>query len=75
MAYRNETGGTEQLKDVALPWEYDLGSPNSGQFFYISAQNRGSSGTVVAEILVKGVPVKHSESSGAYVIATVSGKY
>jgi hypothetical protein len=75
VTYRNETGGTQQEMDVELPLTHDLGTPNHGQVFYISAQNSGGGDTVVVEILLKGESVKRSESSGEYVIATASGRY
>lgn len=45
-----------------------------GDFVYISAQNQGSSGTVTCRITVDGVVVSKVTSSGAYTIASCSGK-
>lgn len=44
-----------------------------GDFVYLSAQNDRSSGSVTATIWVNGSRWKQVTSSGAYVIATVSG--
>ncbi len=80
----NESGGTSQFSDVALPWEYSFkGYAGTGTydylFVYVSAQNQGSTGTVTATILYKKDETdqyqtyKTSTSSGAYVIASAYG--
>ncbi|MBI9099143.1 MAG: hypothetical protein JEY91_11730 [Spirochaetaceae bacterium] len=68
----NENGGTSQYSDVAVPWEYSF-TGWEGDFIYLSAQNQGSSGSVICTIYRNGGEYKSSTSSGAYVIATVSG--
>jgi hypothetical protein len=75
LTYENASGGTEQKHDAVLPWTYQLGEPHRGQFLYISAQNSGSYGTIVTEIVIDGQVVKHSESEGEYSIASASGRY
>jgi hypothetical protein len=75
LTYQNASGGTEQRHDETLPWTYQLGEAHRGQFLYISAQNSGSYGTIIAEIVIDGVVVKHSESEGQYTIASASGRY
>lgn len=45
------------------------------EFLYLSAQNRGSSGSITVIIIVNNEVWKSSTSSGAYVIATASGYY
>lgn len=72
VTYTNEQGGTEQ-QTVPLPWKriyYML----PGEFAYISAQNQSDKGSVTCSIELDGTTVKESTSSGAYVIATCSGK-
>lgn len=71
LTYTNEQGGTEQA-DVALPWRKVI-SVRQGQFVYISAQNQDASGGVACDIRVSMEAFKHSESRGAYVIASCSG--
>lgn len=45
----------------------------SGDFVYISAQNKRGHGTVSCRISIDGVPVSENESSGGYAIATCEG--
>lgn len=72
--------GTVQLNDKAVP----LGNKTSGKrgitypmtrghFVYLSAQNKGSSGTITCRITVDGVVVSTNTSSGGYAIASCSG--
>jgi len=68
----NATGGTEQYSIVRLPKKY-IYTSFVDRFAYISAQNRGTSGTVTVSIYLNGELFKTSSSSGAYVIATASG--
>ena len=72
LTYENATGDTEQA-DVALPWEKTF-SAEEGAFLYISAQNDRDSGAITCEILLNGTVAKTAKSSGAYVIATCSGR-
>lgn len=65
-------GGTSQLDNVHLPWSAFDTYPR-GAWLYLSAQNEGESGTVTVTIEVYGEPAKTTTSSGAYVIANVSG--
>lgn len=74
ITYENETGGTEQ-RTVGIPWTSASWKVQDGDFLYISAQNQGETGSVICEILIDGVSIKKSTSSGAYVIATCSGRY
>ncbi len=69
----NGGGGTEQYSKVAIPWSYTEQS-FADNFLYVSAQNQGDRGTVTVKIYVDGVLFKTSSSSGAYVIATASGR-
>lgn len=71
LTYTNEQGGTEQV-EVTLPWRKALSVPR-GQFVYVSAQNKDAAGGVSCDIRVDMQLFKHSESRGAYVIASCSG--
>ena len=44
-----------------------------GEFFHISAQNQGDSGSVTGTVEVDGKVVKTTTSTGGYVIASCSG--
>jgi hypothetical protein len=44
-----------------------------GHFVYISAQNKGSSGTITCRITVDGVAISTNTSSGGYAIASCTG--
>lgn len=70
LTYHTETGGTEQ-RDVSLPWQTTF-TADEGTFLYLSAQNRGEFGTVIAKIRVNAITVKESRSEGAYKIASVN---
>lgn len=72
LTYSNEQGGTEQ-HDVTLPWRKLVVMRKRG-FAYISAQNKSDSGDVKVEITLNGVPVKASQSSASYGIASASGR-
>lgn len=75
LTYRNSSGGTEQ-KTVTLPHTIPTIGPyifSPGDFLYISAQNRASSGTITVTIKLNGATFKQSTSSGAFAIATASG--
>ena len=72
VTYQNEAGGTSQESMVVLPWTYFFVA-NEGDFTYISAQNMGDTGSITVEIYNEFGLIKTSSSSGAYVIASVSG--
>jgi hypothetical protein len=69
----NAQGGTEMISGVYLTWSKKIEVPE-GHFVYLSAQNNGEAGGVTVIIKLNGVEVKRSYSSGAYVIATASGR-
>lgn len=71
LTYENGQGGTQQ-EVVRLPWRTTI-TARSGDFLYISAQNKNDSGGVIVGIGVDGQPFKESQSSGAYTIASASG--
>lgn len=72
LTYQNAGGSSEQ-RDVAVPWDMDFVA-TPGQFLYVSAQNKGETGTITCNILLNGVVVKTSTSQGAYKIASCSGR-
>ena len=72
LTFTNQSGGTEQHK-VDLPWRQSM-TVKKGFFAYISAQNQKSYGALTVKILLNGIPVKSSDSSGEYGIASASGK-
>lgn len=81
ITYSNADGGTSQQStvDVPLTRKSDGGEgiqfqATEGQFLYISAQNHGEYGDITCTIEVDGIPMKTSRSSGAYTIATCSGR-
>lgn len=72
LTIENETGNTEQLDDVRLPYKKTF-SIKRGEFVYLSAQNQGESGSVTCTITVDGDVVETATSTGAFVIAGCSG--
>ena len=68
--------GTAQYSNVGSGWKYTWTQVNDNpRFLYISAQNQNSSGTFTVKIIKDGSVIATKTSSGAYVIATVSGSY
>ncbi len=74
ITYSNVQGGTEQRDAVRTNWTHAMTGVERGQFVYISAQNNGRSGSVSCQIVVDEVVFRESTSSGAYAIATCSGR-
>ncbi len=72
ITYQNEDGGTSQLSDEPLPWSISF-KGDAMDFVYVSAQNKGETGSVTATIYKDGEQFKSSTSSGAYVIASADG--
>lgn len=70
VTYNNAQGGSQQIGNASVPWSQTF-TADSGSFLYLSAQNKGESGTVETEIDVDGKPRKQSQSSGGYTIADV----
>ena len=73
LTYTNAGGDTEQIGAITLPWEINFTS-RRGAFLYVSVQNKFDHGSVKCEILLDGVVVKESSSTGGYVIASCSGR-
>lgn len=70
LTYENSTGNTEQ-RGMTGSWYYEFNAYKGG-FYYISAQNNSSSGSVTVKILIDGKVEEEATSSGAYCIATAS---
>jgi hypothetical protein len=66
--------GTVQYANVGSGWAYTW-TQTGTRWLYFSAQNNTSSGTVTVKIFRDGEVIAQQTSSGAYVIATVSGTY
>ena len=79
LTMQTSDGGTSQVDATRVPLTSKSGKDGltmvmeAGDFFYISAQNQGSSGSVTCTVEVDGVPVKTTTSQGEYVIAACSG--
>lgn len=72
ITYQSSAGGTSQTTDSLLPWSYTYKADRDA-FLYVSAQNSGQTGCVVAEIIRKGSTLESVQSCGAFAIATASG--
>jgi hypothetical protein len=66
------TSGTQQFSNVTNPTYEFWFTP--GAFVYFSVQNQSDSGEVSCSITTNGRTVSSNKSSGAYVIATCSGR-
>lgn len=64
--------GSQQEQRRPVPWEKSF-TASTGEFLYISAQNRGEYGTVRCQIMVDGRTIQDAESKGGYTIASCSG--
>lgn len=73
LTYSTASGGYAQQANVALPAVVQLGSVAPGAFLYVSAQNKGASGTIDVAIKVNEKPYRVTTSNGAFVVATASG--
>lgn len=74
VTYSNAYGDTTQQSNQGTGWYYYF-VPKSGQFLYLSAQNQCDSGFVRVKLVKDGVTIRENTSTGAYVIATVSGRW
>jgi hypothetical protein len=72
LTYVNATGNIEQ-RDGTIPWELRLDMPR-GSFVSVSAQNQGASGSISCKIMVDLKVTEETNSSGAYKIASCSGR-
>lgn len=74
LTYSNAYGDTSQQSNQGNGWYYYF-VPRSGQFLYLSAQNQCDGGYVRVKFVKDGLTVRENTSSGAYVIATISGRW
>ena len=68
------SSGVAQQSNVTLPWSTTRAS-KTGDFLYISAQNRENSGCVSVQIVSGDNVLESNQSCGAFVIATASRTY
>lgn len=66
--------GTVQYSNVGSGWAYTW-TQTGTRWLYMSAQNNNSNGSVTVKIIRDGEVLAQQTSSGAYVIATVSGTH
>lgn len=74
LTYSNAYGDTSQQSNQGNGWYYYF-VPTKGQFLYLSAQNQCDSGYIRVKFAKDGVTIRENTSSGAYVIATISGRW
>lgn len=72
ITYENLNGGISQLSGMPLPWSITI-SAEPGDYVYLSAYNRGESGSVTVTIYDDGSVFKRATSQGGHVTASVSG--
>lgn len=70
----NADGNTQQWSNQGNGWYYYF-VPTSGQFIYISAQNQCDYGYVTVKLVQNEITIKENTSTGAYVIADISGRW
>lgn len=73
VTYATAGGGTAQVGTATLPWSTSFKCEKAGDFLYVSAQNRGTTGTVTVTIYKDSASYKTTTSSGSFVIATAEG--
>ncbi len=66
--------GTVQYSNVGNGWWYKW-TQTGTRWLYMSAQNQTGYGTVTVKIIKDGKVIAQQTSSGAYVIASISGTY
>lgn len=73
LVYTNASGGGEQ-QALSIPWNKEFKVNRESRYSaYLSAQNQGDFGTVVARIYVNGDVLQQAKSSSPFGIASVSG--
>jgi hypothetical protein len=75
LTYRNASGGTDQRRNVTLPW-HAMFRVASGFLASVSVQNRCPSylGATSCQVLVDGQVFRRANSTGANVVASCSGR-
>lgn len=75
LTYENSSGGTSQIANAVVPWEYSWTTAEKGDFLYVSAQIVSEAGSITVTINKDGKTLQSSTSSGFASIATASGTY
>lgn len=70
----NANGDTAQYSNQSNSFSYWM-VPRTGTFLYLSAQNQCDSGYVTVRFVQDGEVIRENTSRGAYVIATISGRW
>lgn len=74
LTYSNKDGNSTQQSNQGNGWYYWF-YPRDGQFVYLSAQNQCDYGYITVKVVQNNKVLEQNTSSGAYVIATVSGRW
>lgn len=74
LTYFNIDGNITQQNNMGSDWYYYM-VPNPGQYLSLSAQNQCDYGYVTVKIVKRDIALEENTSSGAYVIASVSGTW
>ncbi|MDR3626225.1 MAG: MmpS family transport accessory protein [Ignavibacteriaceae bacterium] len=74
ITYVNDSGGTEQINDVTLPWSKYFTNCSGSKTLYIAAQNEGYSGELTVNIYKDHNLIKSAHSEGQFVIASTSAR-
>lgn len=72
ITYENLNGGISQVTGMPLSWSITL-TADPGDYVYLSAWNRGETGSVTVTIYEDGDVFRRATSEGAHVTASVSG--
>ncbi len=72
ITYENLNGGISQVTGLPLPWSITI-TGNPGDYVYLSAHNKGESGSITVTIYDDGDVFKRATSQGSHVTASVSG--
>lgn len=74
LTYTNHNGDTTQQGNQGSGWYYYF-HPSDGQYMYLSAQNQCDYGYITVKFVQNGITIRENTSTGAYVIATISGRW
>ena len=74
LTYFNSNGDITQQGNQGSTWYYGW-VPNIGDYLSVSAQNQCDYGYITVKIVRDGVTLQENTSSGAYVIASVDGRW
>jgi hypothetical protein len=74
LTYMNADGNITQQSNMSNDWYYYF-VPNPSQYLSVSAQNQCDYGSITVKIVHQGIAIEENTSTGAYVIASVSGTW